>query len=481
MTARAVTLVSIPVYLRFLSAHDFGIQTIALVNEQVLVILSGTAITNAVAKYYSDARRLGRGEGEVVGTATTGLAVLGIALAVIWELAAAPIAGATLDETGTSVLVTRLIGISFVASLFTNLALALCQLRAEILRYSVLNIAKYVSAFALGLLFLWPLGMGVVGIILGWTIASVGVAAAALLWLARAFALRVDGAILRRLIAYGGPFVPAALLMLLLNGSDRYILRRLADLSAVGVYATAYTAASAFNLLLVTPFKQAWAPLMWKMRERPDEAALHRRVLRYYVTAMVLALVATTVASPLLMTILAGQRPDFVAASFVIPLICLGFVLFGTYDVLAAGYFFAARTIYYTITVAASAALDVALNLVLDPAIGLWGTAVAFAVSYLLFAALSGVFGARFFPQGHEWPRLATAAGLGIVAAGVFLYLKTVEPMLALVIGVALVASLPALFVLTAVLEREELGALGAAVRRIGARVRPLRTAGREG
>lgn len=468
--ARAVTLVSIPVYLHFLSAHDFGIQTIALLNEQVLVILSGTAITNAVGKYYSDARRVGTDDGTVIGSAAAGLAALGLALAIVWELAAVPVAVLTLDGSAASVLIVRLIGASFIASLFTNLALALWQLRREILLYSVLNVARYLAAFALSFLLLRWTGLGVVGIILGWTLTSMAVGAAALVWLVRTFSPRFDMTILKRLVAYGAPIVPAALLMLLLNGSDRYILRRFADLSAVGIYATAYAVAAAFNLLLVTPFKQAWTPLMWKMRESPEEASFHRRALRYYVAVMVVALVGTAVLSPVAMSLVAGGQPDFVAAAFAIPVICLGFVLFGSYDVLAVGYFFAARTIYYTITVAVAAGLDIALNLVLVPTAGLWGTAIAFAGSYLAFAALSGVFGSHFFPQAHDWRPIATAVGLGVGATGFFFWLRTIEAALALAGGLALVALMPVLFVFTGVLSRDEFSAIQLALSRLAGR-----------
>src|SRR5438034_7690851 len=50
--ARSVTFLAVPIYLHFLTSRQFAIQAIALLNEQILLIIAGYAITNALGKHY---------------------------------------------------------------------------------------------------------------------------------------------------------------------------------------------------------------------------------------------------------------------------------------------------------------------------------------------------------------------------------------------------------------------------------------------
>src|SRR6266581_8636748 len=113
--ARALTVVSIPLYLRFLNTEEFGLQAIALLNENILAIISGYAITNAVGKYYTEANGP-KAKGIVVGTAVVALTVAGGVLAACWQAAAEPLARLTMDGSETSISLVRLAGVSFVGT-----------------------------------------------------------------------------------------------------------------------------------------------------------------------------------------------------------------------------------------------------------------------------------------------------------------------------------------------------------------------------
>src|SRR4051794_10327909 len=56
VVARLVAFAAVPIYLRFLAPAEFAIQAIALVTEQVLVIIAGYAVTNAMGRYFFEER-----------------------------------------------------------------------------------------------------------------------------------------------------------------------------------------------------------------------------------------------------------------------------------------------------------------------------------------------------------------------------------------------------------------------------------------
>jgi hypothetical protein len=69
--------------------------------------------------------------------------------------------------------------------------------------------------------------MDVVGIIVGWVIGSFAIGVYSLFWLIKNFRLRYNAQLMKRMLPYGLPLSPAAFLMLVLNGFDRYFLKEL--------------------------------------------------------------------------------------------------------------------------------------------------------------------------------------------------------------------------------------------------------------
>lgn len=415
IAVRALSIISVPLYLHFLTPADFGIQTIALLNESLLAMVAGYAVTNALGKHYMEAAQSGQNQGTLIGTAMAFLAGVGVVLLFLWEVFSTAVSQATLNTSSTSLLVTRLIGVSFFASLFFNLALAVWQLERQILLFFLSSFLRQATAIGVGVTLVVWFSAGVTGVVAGWVVASLATGLFSVIWLLKAYRLGFDAAVLRQLLSYGLPLLPAALLTLMLNGFDRFLLKQLASLDAVGRYSVAMTLAGCLNLALVAPFKQIWAPLMWKMRHQPDEAGVHCRTLTYYTVAQTAVLCAVTVFGDVGITMLTAGKSEFASAASVVPLVYLGMVLYGTYDILSAGYFFEAKTHFFTITVVASSACSVLLNLLLIPRLEIWGCSTAYAVSYLLFALLSYGFGRKFFKVEHDWTRLLKALAVGSV------------------------------------------------------------------
>jgi len=211
--------------------------------------------------------------------------------------------------------------------------------------------------------------------------------------------------------------------------------------------------ATAINLAMVTPFKQSWTPIMWKMRGKPDEAAFHSETMTYYSLVQVFVLCGVVVFADLGMSLLSGGKPEFTAVALVVPLLYLGTIFFGMYDVMSA-VCFEGKTHYYTISVFASAACSVLLNILLIPRLGPWGCAVAYACSNFVFAMLSRRFGKTFFSVSFEWGKITVGWVLGAVALGVGLLARQAGGALGFAVGFVVLALLA--FALTRLIERSE-------------------------
>ena len=86
----------------------------------------------------------------------------------------------------------------------------------------------------------------------------------------RRLSLRFDPPLLRRLLRFGLPTMPAELSLYSLNFVDRVIMVRTRGLAEAGLYSLAVKFAQAVNVL-VRGFQLAWPPLAYSIRD-DDEA-----------------------------------------------------------------------------------------------------------------------------------------------------------------------------------------------------------------
>jgi len=418
--SRLIAFAGVAVLIRRLGTREFGVYAIALLNEQVLFIIVGYAIVNAMGKFYSDSNRGLRSKDEVVGTAVVSILGFGVIGALLWQVVAAPIARITLIDSSSAVTVSRLIGVSVAGSLVLNVVMSIWLLDIRMKPFAVANFGQYGLGVALGALLVIRFDLGAEGAFAGWTIGTVATAVWALIWVARRYRFAFNARLLREMLVYGTPLIPGAIVMLGLQVNDRYILRGLGGLSEVAVYAAVITVATGLNATIVAAFKRIWTAWMWKMREHPDEEEFHRRVLTYYVAGQALLVLALAVFGAFIMDALSGGIHGYIAFGGAVAIVYGGFALFGTFDVFAAGYFFSGRTIYYSVSVAVATAVSIVFNLALVRSWGIWAAAVSNPVAYGVLAWLSWHFGRRYFRVGFEWLRmlriLAIVAALGGVA-----------------------------------------------------------------
>lgn len=462
--ARGVQFLTVPVLLRLLSPSAFGVQAVALLNEQLFMIVAGYAFTNAVHKHYAEAQRDGESGGAVLGTALGCVVLAGLGLLCLWQLAAGHVASLTLDNATGALPITRLIALSAVANLVISVLTTVWQLERNFAAFGASTIGQFASASILSVLLVAVTDLGAIGVVLGWTVASGIVAVVGLTWTSVQRTLQFERDIAGSLLRYGAPLAPGALMMLILTSNDRYLLVQLDGLRAVGVYAGALTIVSGINTGLLTPFKRSLLPLMWQLRGTQGELSFHRRSFTFYWAAQAWILVALVALGHPVMWGLSGGQQLFVDYAPILAIIYSGYVLLNAYEFLSAGYFFAGRTAYYPLTVAASTAAAIAWNLVFIPRWGVWGAATSNPISYAVFAVLSWMFGRRYFSVGYEWGRILRLLVVAAVLAAVATAGRDVTGATTVLTAGAAVIAYPVLA--AALLHPEDRAALGVFLRR---------------
>ena len=264
--------------------------------------------------------------------------------------------------------------------------------------------------------------------ILHWGVAGVYVAMLA----AKALMLLVTGIVVGRrlpfglnlrlvksLVRIGLPSIFGLLAFLVIDFADRQMIERLLNIESLGIYSIGYNFGMVM-LLAVNAFGTAWPPFFMSFVNKRDEAqVVFGKVLKYYLLSFgALALLFFVVAKP--MTVLL-TAPAFHDAFTVVGLVAAAYMLKGCYLILLPGIYFAEKLYWQSAIEWVAALMNIGLNLLLIPRIGIAGAAYATLASYLCLTVLAWIVSRRHLQVKYEW-RGVSVLVVGMLSTAAVVY-----------------------------------------------------------
>jgi O-antigen/teichoic acid export membrane protein len=397
--SKLIAVALLPLYTRYLTTADYGAAEVmfaAVVTASIFVRLG--LIEALLRFYYRDDEDPDR----VVGTSFAALFWLTTLAALAALPFAQPISEALLPHAAPD-LARISIGGLWVLTMFEFL-LTLFRLEERARAYFVTTMLSVLAAIGLTVILVVGHGEGAKGLLLG-SYASGAAFVIGLIWAHRGrLSLRVDRPLLRRLLRFGLPTMPAELSLYMLNFVDRVILARSAGLAEAGLYSLAVKFAQGVNVL-VRGFQLAWPPLAYSIRDDGEARRVYAAVVTWFVAAMAFVVTGLWLLSRWIVRALAA--PEYFGAYEAVGLIATGAALYALYMVLVVILGRTGRTEFNFPATGAALAANIALNLALVPPFGIVGAGMALVASYLVVLALMYGFTQRLFPVPYEWGRLA--------------------------------------------------------------------------
>jgi O-antigen/teichoic acid export membrane protein len=406
--SKLIAVALLPLYTRYLSPADYGAAEVMFTAVVSISIVVRLGLIEAVLRfYYKDDEDPDR----VVASTFAGLFWFSTIGALVALPFAGPISEALLDRPATE-LARISIGGLWVLTMFEFL-LTLFRLEERARAFFVTTILNVLATIGLTVVLVVGLDEGARGLLVG-SYASGAVFVAALIVLQwRRLSLRFDTALLRRLLRFGLPTMPAEVSLYLLNFIDRIIIVRSLGLAEAGLYSLAVKFAQAVNVL-VRGFQLAWPPLAYSIRDDEEARRTYATVVTLFVAACAFVVTGMWLLSRWIVRALAA--PKFFESHEAIGLITVAVTLYALYMVMVVILGRTGRTEFNFPAAIAALITNVVLNLILVPQLGIVGAALALVASYLVVVALMYVFTQRLFHVPYQWGRLArivlTAAAL---------------------------------------------------------------------
>jgi O-antigen/teichoic acid export membrane protein len=407
LALRFSALVTIPIYTRLFDADEYGVWSFVASGVWLLNAILVLGADTAYTRQFFEARTAGARR-----TLTSTLLLFVGGWAALVCLALVPLAGPLSEavfDTGRydSMFLVALLGAPLMlVNVIANVALR-NEFRAWL--FAALNLGSAALAVVLSLAFVLLADSGLVGLVLGPTIAA-AVALPVRLWAIRHLIRPTFSVpVLRALLRFGVPLVPASLATWVFLVSDRLLLGTLSTASQLGLYTIAAGLVSVLTLGDAA-FAQAWLPraLHTFETDRAAAGALFSRALTFVLVGFGLAAVVVTAYAEEALRLLTTE--DFFGAEAAVAPLALGLVAIVAARVTSIGIITSERTRWSAVIAVAAAVLNVALNLAFIPEHGMVAAAWASLATYAFVALAELIASFRLAGTRFDAPPALVAA-----------------------------------------------------------------------
>jgi len=387
----AAGLVSFPILTRTFTVADYGILGLVGATLTLLVACAKLGIQQSVVRFYAEVRagKLNVTQRQYFSTVLLGMGTVGAIGTALWAPISQILPAALWNDarvSGLLLLTSVLVLVRVLDSAMLNILRA--EQRSGL--YTVYSVARRYAVLGAAIAAaLWVLP-GLTGFYAGTVVLESCATLTLLVLMFQRYGIgrnEFSPALFRSMVAFGIPMIAFEIGGILLNIGDRYVIQAHLGADTLGVYSAAYNLCEYVEAILINSFGQAITPMIARAWEESGPRATREfieQVLHFYliIAAAIVAGLAATGAGVL--EFLASSR--YAEGRIVIPLIIAGRVCDGALPIFAAGLFLQKRTRTLMLNVVSCAALNLLLNILLVPRIGMVGSAFATLVSYFVLA-----------------------------------------------------------------------------------------------
>jgi O-antigen/teichoic acid export membrane protein len=382
-----LTAAIIPIVTRTLGARQFGISQLGLTISQVLWWLFGLGLQTAVQREFERPNGLHHaknliGFSCIVVTAFTGVAVW---TAPTW---------ATLIGAPHFVLAMRLSAIWGGTGAITFVGLSLLRSTERIRPYLIAALLQSVVAQSIGLAATITVKHTAAAYLTGVVIGQVLALGVVLITVKPSFSMVFNFSLLRPTLGFSLPLVPQQLSAYILWAGDRIVVQRDLGSAATGRYAVAYAVGS-IGMTVLGQLNQTWLPRVFSMKDVRQRGLVLHRLFIQLTAVLYPTLLALCFLAPALLLIAAPANYRPLSLVFVVTLIVPSAIPQSAYHANMRVLLAHDRTAALALATTGCAVLNLLLNVLLVPSLGINGSAVATLAAYVVLALVAHALARR--------------------------------------------------------------------------------------
>ncbi|MBN1306077.1 MAG: oligosaccharide flippase family protein [Anaerolineales bacterium] len=442
MLARGVSILLLPLYTHVLAPADYGIVDLLTPVINFMGILLPLEIAQALYRIFPDAES----EEEKTAFASSAMWFV-VAVHIIFIGVMLPFAShlAVLLLRDSSLGIYIILGLATLLAIGPyNLTVLLLRCQFQAVAFSITNLVFTLASIGFSILFVLILRMGIIGVLIGNALGYFVGLALAFFFARQNYRLVFSPAKLKEMLRFSVPLVPSSagyFIMLYFSRPAIALLRGLADVGLFGIAARLVSPIP----LAVNAFSGSLTPLIYSRYREESTPAEIARIFRVFFAGCMVLLLGTSLFSLELLHIFTA--PDYYAAANLIPMMAVSAIISGLY-LFTPGLAIAKKTGIIAVLYILSGVLNIGLNYLLIPFLGVVGAALATLLSVFINFVLSMYFSQKYYPVPHQWMRFVSGFVVTICAIGPGLLFKEITIWSIGIKTILVLAALPGYYLL---------------------------------
>lgn len=279
--SRSVNIFLVPVYTKIFTPADYGV--INLVNNfyTLIFILTSLSLDTAVYRWFWEKEELVYRH-KVVGSWIYSTLLSGFISCTLIFVFSPLLSGLILHQSEYYIFF-QYIAVALFASLFSSYMNTMLRIEQKAILLAIFNTLSGLLTVSLTIVFVIYQDMRLEGVFLGIAVSQSITAILAILLLKKWFLpVEFDKTLLKAMLKYSLPAIPAGIAYWVLNNSSGYFIDGLyKNRSEVGLFNIASSIAALLGLV-VSAFQQAWVPFAMSIHKNADAQKIYARVLILY-------------------------------------------------------------------------------------------------------------------------------------------------------------------------------------------------------
>ena len=388
-------LILLPILTKTLGAESYGIWALILATVSLLMPLALLQLGFAMTRFLAaekDKEKISKGSSSIFAASSFTAFVLSFLIFILAEpLAVAVFGGA--DATSFVKLAAFLVLLMTLDQVILEYFVAFRQME----RYAVFMILQTIGEIAL-IGYLVLSGYGLFGALISLLVVKAIIFAAGVLLVGREVGISKPSiSVIKPYLVFSLPLLPTMLCIWIVNLSDRYVIGYFMNIEAVGVYSAAYGLGSLVALFFA-PISTVLLPTITNLYEnnKIQELKTHLKYsLKFFLMFAIPSLFGLSILSKSLLRTLTTS--EFVSGYMIVSIVALATILFKCSSVSMNVVVLHKKTKLVGAIYAISATINMAMNIILVPIIGILGAAIATLITFLIHLIVVSVISFRSF------------------------------------------------------------------------------------
>ena len=410
VASKAIGVVLLPLYSSFLSLTEFGVLGILEVTIAIFVEVVNLGLGPALVMLNNAKENENKRKQILFTIFLTSLSICLVFL--LLGLLVIPHIASYFGEPEQFKLYFRLSLIVIVLRIMNYLMLNKLRADEKSVLYTVINLVKLTVTLGLTIYFVAYLKLSVAGVLYAYIIGESLNFIMLLPLMIVQMQPEFNPAIIKTAINFGVPLIFTSIAMMILNVSDRYILKYFVNYATLGQYDLGYRIAGVLNMIIIMPMSLALIPMAYKIYNMEGDKRYFSKMMTYTTYALVWSGMALSFFSKEIIQLFA-HNPDYWPAYKVVPILVFSYVFFGMRIIASLGLYLTKNTKYVAYTTIVVAILNILLNIVLIPKYGMMAAAYTTLIAFIVLYILSDRISARFYKIPFENLKLFFVIVLG--------------------------------------------------------------------